>query len=68
MDELTTLEWIWHNITDEALAAAFKPRMIFFGSIGVLISIIVKHTKTKIDDEFIAALKQRFNWGDDQPK
>ena len=60
MDELKLWEWLWLNMADDVLVPAIKERLVVFGTLGIMIRVIVNHTKTKIDDEFLSGWRERF--------
>ena len=57
---IDALNWLWMAITDDVIAAAVKPRLMFFGFIATVVTFIVKRTKSTADDELLAALRQKF--------
>ena len=60
MDFFEIINWLWNAVTDEVIAAAVNPRMIFFGFIATIVAFIVKRTKSTADDELLAALRNKF--------
>ena len=60
MEFTDILNWVWQAITDESIEAAVRPRMIFFSFLALLVTFIAKRTKSKDDDAFLNALRERF--------
>ena len=60
MDFMELINWLWMAVTDEVIAAAVKPRMMFFGFIATVVTWAVKRTKWKADDELLNALRKKF--------
>ena len=69
MDIFGILNGIWLGITDDNIIPAIQERLIFFGVIVSAVGIYVKRSKSTWDNEFFAALKDRFGWNksDDDP-
>ena len=52
--------WLWLAVTDESIAGAIKPRVMFFGFLFTVVAWLIKRTKSTADDELLSALKERF--------
>ena len=60
MDDLGFFQWLWINMADDVLVPAIKERLVVFGTLGIAIRIAAQYTKTKADDKFISAWRERF--------
>ena len=56
---LSGINWLWQAITDESIAGAVKPRLMFFGALLIVFRHWAKKTAATWDDELVDRIRQR---------